>query len=168
MAKIKYDKKGKIDPKFLKTFATICAKKAGNKSAICKALKISRETFYRHYNSDIDFKTVYDDACEELVDFAETQVITKVRDGSERMIMFYLTNKRPDDWAHRRTQTIEGSDKSPLHLLVEQKKQELNTKRKKDAAIKKAYKTLGIDKKPKTKKKSKAKAKPKKKKTVKK
>lgn len=56
----------------------------------CKEVGISRETFYRWYNSDDVFKKVVDDINEVTLDFAETQLLKKIKEGSERSILFYM------------------------------------------------------------------------------
>lgn len=137
-------KANKINTNFLKNLEEVSVKKGGNVSQICKVLKISRYTFYYHYKKDNKFKQIYDDACEEIVDFAESALIKKVNEGSNRAIEFFLTNKRSKNWKHRRTDTIENDDKSPIHVLIDQRKSKLLTEKQKKEAIDKAYKDIGL------------------------
>ena len=59
----------------------------------CKEVGISRETFYRWYREDINFKKKVDDINEITLDFAENQLLKKIKEGSERSILFYMKYK---------------------------------------------------------------------------
>jgi hypothetical protein len=59
----------------------------------CKEVGISRNTFYTYYNEDIDFKSAVDDINEVTLDFAENQLLKKIKEGSERSILFYMKYK---------------------------------------------------------------------------
>lgn len=56
----------------------------------CKEVGISRTQFYLYYNSDPDFKKSVDDINEITLDFAENQLLKKIKEGSERSILFYM------------------------------------------------------------------------------
>lgn len=59
----------------------------------CKDVGISRDTFYRYYKEDEDFKKKVDDINEITLDFAENQLLKKIKEGSERSILFYMKYK---------------------------------------------------------------------------
>jgi len=59
----------------------------------CKEVGLSRQTFYRYYNEDLDFKKAVDDINDITLDFVENQLLRKIKDGSERSIMFYMKYK---------------------------------------------------------------------------
>jgi hypothetical protein len=59
----------------------------------CKEVGLSRQTFYRYYNEDLDFKKAVDDINDITLDFVENQLLKKIKDGSERSIMFYMKYK---------------------------------------------------------------------------
>jgi hypothetical protein len=59
----------------------------------CKEVGISRNTFYYYYNTDEDFKAAVDDINEITLDFAENQLLKKIKEGSERSILFYMRYK---------------------------------------------------------------------------
>lgn len=59
----------------------------------CEEVGVSRETFYRYYNSDEEFKRKVDEIQEIQIDFVESELFKKIRDGSERSILFYMRYK---------------------------------------------------------------------------
>lgn len=56
----------------------------------CKDVGISRNQFYNYYNTDPIFKVAVDDINEITLDFAENQLLKKIKEGSERSILFYM------------------------------------------------------------------------------
>ena len=59
----------------------------------CKDVGISRDTFYRYYKEDEVFRASVDDINEITLDFAENQLLKKIKEGSERSILFYMKYK---------------------------------------------------------------------------
>jgi len=59
----------------------------------CKEVGVSRDTFYRYYKEDPEFKAKVDDINEITLDFAENQLLKKIKEGSERSILFYMKYK---------------------------------------------------------------------------
>ncbi len=59
----------------------------------CKEVGISRNTFYTYYREDEVFKAAVDDINEITLDFAENQLLKKIKEGSERSILFYMKYK---------------------------------------------------------------------------
>lgn len=74
--------------KFLEVYAT----KMGNVSKACKAANISRQTFY-DWMKDKQFAGKVDEVREGLLDFAEHQLLSNIRDGKTAEILFYLKTK---------------------------------------------------------------------------
>ena len=74
--------------KFLEVYAT----KMGNVSKACKAANISRQTFY-DWMKDKQFAGKVDEVKEGLLDFAEHQLLSNIRDGKTAEILFYLKTK---------------------------------------------------------------------------
>lgn len=62
-------------------------------TSACKDVGVSRDTFYRYYNEDNDFKKSVDDINNITLDFAENQLLKKIKEGSERSILFYMKYK---------------------------------------------------------------------------
>lgn len=56
----------------------------------CKECDLSRETFYRYYKEDEEFRQEVDSINEITLDFAETQLLKKIKEGSERSILFFM------------------------------------------------------------------------------
>lgn len=59
----------------------------------CEKVNLSRDTFYRYYNEDPEFKKQIDDINEQALDFVETALLRKINEGSEKSIHFYLKYK---------------------------------------------------------------------------
>lgn len=59
----------------------------------CKEVGVSRDTFYRYYEEDVDFRREVDSINDITLDFVENQLLRKIKDGSERSILFYMKYK---------------------------------------------------------------------------
>jgi hypothetical protein len=59
----------------------------------CKEVGISRNQFYIYYNTDEVFRKAVDDINEITLDFAENQLLKKIKEGSEKSILFYMKHK---------------------------------------------------------------------------
>lgn len=59
----------------------------------CKEVGISRNTFYTWCKDDAEFKAAVDDINDVTLDFAENQLLKKIKEGSERSILFYMKYK---------------------------------------------------------------------------
>lgn len=59
----------------------------------CGEAGISRDTFYKWYKTDPEFKAKVDDINEITLDFVENQLLKKIKEGSEKSIMFYMRYK---------------------------------------------------------------------------
>ena len=59
-------------------------------TSACKDVGITRESYYRYYKEDEEFRKKVDEINEITLDFAETQLLRKIREGSERSILFYM------------------------------------------------------------------------------
>lgn len=62
----------------------------GNVSEVCNKLNISRTTFYNYYNNDLEFKEKIDDIKNIALDFVESKLIGKIKEGDIVAILFYL------------------------------------------------------------------------------
>lgn len=62
-------------------------------TAACKEVNLSRNVFYEYCKNDPEFKAKVDDINEITLDFAESQLLKKIKDGSEKSIMFYMRYK---------------------------------------------------------------------------
>ena len=84
----------KIQPdKHKKLLIQALERSLGIVTPACKEVGVSRETFYRYYREDDDFKKAVDDINEVTLDFAENQLLKKIKEGSERSILFYMKYK---------------------------------------------------------------------------
>jgi len=59
----------------------------------CKLAEVSRETYYKYYNTDPKFKKKVDDIADIALDFAESKLHQLIKDGNKTGIIFYLKTK---------------------------------------------------------------------------
>jgi len=76
-----------------KKLISALAKNLGIVTAACKQSKVSRSTFYNWYHNDNDFKIAVDDINEQTMDFVETQLHKKIKEGDTSSIIFYCKTK---------------------------------------------------------------------------
>lgn len=91
----------------------------------CKEVGVSRETFYRYYKEDPDFKAKVDDINEITLDFAENQLLKKIKEGSERSILFYMKYKaRKRGYTDSLDITSDGKSITEIKLIQVKNKDE--------------------------------------------
>lgn len=90
----------------------------------CKEVGIHRDTFYDWYKRDEDFKRRVDDINDITLDFAENQLFKKIKEGSERSILFYMRYKgRKRGYTESLDITSDGQAITEIKLIqVEAKK----------------------------------------------
>jgi len=66
---------------------------AGNIAATCRAVGITRKTYYNWLHSDENFAAAVEEIKEALVDFAESMLIKLVKEKNLGAIIFFLCNK---------------------------------------------------------------------------
>lgn len=76
-----------------KKFLDLFEKVMGNITMACKGVPIVRETYYRWCREDAEFKASCEDVEEGLLDFAETMLQKKIRDGATAELLFFLKTK---------------------------------------------------------------------------
>jgi transposase-like protein len=79
---MKHEKKEKILESLEKSLGIV--------SAACKEVGVARETYYRWLKEDEDFRLKVEEIHEMQGDFVEHQLLKKIKEGSEKAIMFYL------------------------------------------------------------------------------
>jgi|TARA_Y100000015_G_C2390508_1_gene89852 hypothetical protein len=65
----------------------------GNISEGCKAINISRQTYYRWIDDDQDFESKCQNVSESLLDLAENRLLEKINDYDTTSIIFFLKTK---------------------------------------------------------------------------
>jgi hypothetical protein len=88
---IKVRKENKEEKK--KLFLEMFSQKANNVHMTCKALNVSRATFYKWKNDDEEFAEAVKDLEEGDIDNAETALKKQIMDGNTAAIIFYLKTK---------------------------------------------------------------------------
>ena len=59
----------------------------------CKETGISRQSYHKWYNEDEEFRRRVDEIEDIQTDFVENQLFKKIKEGSERSILFYMKYK---------------------------------------------------------------------------
>ena len=62
-------------------------------TAACEQSGVGRTTFYEWMKHDPEFKKKVEEVDEIQTDFVETQLLKKIKEGSERSILFYMRYK---------------------------------------------------------------------------
>jgi len=76
-----------------KLIAETYGKKGCNVSQTCTALNISRKTFYEWKEKRPKLAELLDEKDEQLLDFAESKLISHINDGDTNCLIFYLKTK---------------------------------------------------------------------------
>jgi len=76
-----------------KRFLELYEKNGCNISATCKAVGINRTTFYNWKSKSKKFSKQIHEIQEGLIDYAESKLIQKVRDGDVTCLIFFLKTK---------------------------------------------------------------------------
>ena len=79
--------------KKLKNICEVYKQNLGNVSVTCQKCNISRRTFYNYKNKYDDFAEELEATDELNIDFAESMLLKKIREGAESSIHFYLRTK---------------------------------------------------------------------------
>lgn len=75
----------------------------------CEKVGLSRQTFYRWYREDAEFKERVDAINELQIDVAEASLLKKIQKGDTTAIIFYLKTKGKDrGYSERREISIPG------------------------------------------------------------
>jgi len=103
-------------------------KSLGIVTPACKEVGVSRETFYRYYREDEQFKKEVDDINEITLDFAENQLLKKIKEGSERSILFYMKYKaRKRGYTDSLDITSDGKSITEIKLIQVKNREEDET-----------------------------------------
>ena len=89
ISKPQQDRTQEMKELFIENFLSSLA----NISVCCRKVGISRQTFYDWQKNDDDFAVDVKNVQDELLDFAESVLFKKVRDGSTAELIFFLKTK---------------------------------------------------------------------------
>ena len=109
MALNKTDKKKKA---FIQAFEDA----KGIVSYACKAVNISRQTYYRWKGEDNDFKEACEDIEEMVIDLVEGKLLNAINEGEITAMIFYLKTKGKKRGYVERFQLDDISDREPIEV----------------------------------------------------
>ena len=105
----KQENMAKSKEEFLDHFAKSLALVA----SACRKTGISRQTFYRWYDNDDDFRQKVDDVRELAKDSVEASIFDKIRNGDTTMMIFYAKTRMKDRGYVERREIV-GKNGAPL------------------------------------------------------
>lgn len=83
----------KLTKKKMEEYAKAYLKNTTNISATCKALGISRQTWYNYIDDNPSFGVMLSDAEESLLDLSESKLFQHINEGDKTCLIFYLKTK---------------------------------------------------------------------------
>lgn len=81
-------------------------KSLGIVSTACQQAKISRDTYYRYYNEDPEFRKKVEDLNEVVLDFGESKLFEAMNDNNVSSIIFFLKTRGKARGYVERTEVI--------------------------------------------------------------
>jgi hypothetical protein len=100
-----------------KAFIMVYKNNAGNIAGSCKAVGISRRTFYYWCQDSKEFDACVKEVDESLLDFSESKLIQNIQDGKEASLIFHLKTKGKDRGYVER-QEFSGIGGKPLDVRI--------------------------------------------------
>ena len=96
---------------------TALEKSLGVVSTACKNANTSRDTFYRWYKEDEEFKAKVDDLKNVSLDFAESKLLEQINSGNTTAIIFFLKTQGKNR-GYIETHEVSSSDIQPIRLIM--------------------------------------------------
>lgn len=84
-------------------------KSLGVVTTACKIAKIARATHYVWYNKDPEYKEKVDELESVALDFAESKLHQRIKEGSDTSIIFFLKTKGKSRGYIERQEVLQGS-----------------------------------------------------------
>jgi len=98
-----------LTPEKIEQFAEIFLKNACNVTMTCKAINVSRTTWYEWLKVNEAFKKTIDETQESLIEMAESQLFKNILAGKETSLIFFLLNRASDRWKDKRNIEMGGT-----------------------------------------------------------
>jgi len=93
-------------------------KSAGNVSAACKMVGVSRQTHYAWLDKSDTYKKEYGDSLEQLKDFVETELLKNIKGGSVAAQIFWLKTKAKDRGYVERVELDASEGFVPVQIVL--------------------------------------------------
>ena len=103
-------------------FIEILAKNVGNVAGACRAMNINRRTYYNWMDKHEDFKAIVEDITEGLIDDAESQLQSLIKDGNVAAVLFYLKTRAKSRGYIERSETdiTSKGDKIKININLDE------------------------------------------------
>jgi hypothetical protein len=92
--------------------------KANNVSLACKAVGISRQTYYNWLTDDPAFSSEVKNIDEAMLDYAETALYKQIKDGNTTSLIFYLKTKGKKRGYVERTEIAGADGAEPIRITI--------------------------------------------------
>jgi hypothetical protein len=97
-------------------------KSLGIVTTAVKAVGIARSTHYDWMEADPDYKASVEAISEMAIDFAESQLHKRMKDGSDTAIIFYLKTKaKKRGYVERQEIQHEGNHEAPVIFMMDER-----------------------------------------------
>jgi len=83
---------------------------------IAHNIGISAKTLYEWQNKYSEFRNALKKGKEVIDREVENMLLQKCRDGNMTAIIFWLKNRKPDQWRDRRTHAVEGDTELNVNI----------------------------------------------------
>lgn len=94
-------------------------KSLGIVTTACKAVGISRKTYYNWINEDPEFNKAVKDIEDIALDFSESQLLGQIREGNTTATIFYLKCKgKKRGYIEKQEVELSGSEKIPITIRL--------------------------------------------------
>jgi len=97
-------------------------KALGIVSEACKAVGLSRKTFYDYIHEDENFKASVDEINETVIDYVESKNLQNIKEGDKTSIIFYLKCKaKKRGYIEKTEQEVKGDFNLDIKIIDKKK-----------------------------------------------
>lgn len=104
-------------------------KSLGIVSTACQSVGVSRTTYYKYYNEDVDFKQSVDSISDIALDCAESQLFELIKEKNVTAIIFYLKTKgKKRGYVEKQDDTSNTNNITGIKLISDKSDEDKNLK----------------------------------------
>jgi hypothetical protein len=89
----------------------------GNISMACKKANLSRQVYYDWFKTDKEFKEQCEEIKESNLDFAESKLLSHIKDDNVTALIFYLKTQGKNRGYIERTE-VDEVDREPIQVSI--------------------------------------------------
>jgi hypothetical protein len=107
------------NPTAKKAMLEALEKSLGVVTTAAKTVGIDRSTHYEWLKTDQKYRAAVESIADIALDFAESQLHKRMKDGSDASVIFYLKTKGKKRGYIERTE-VSGADGGPIQIIIPQ------------------------------------------------